>query len=59
MKDVTRKAAWLADLIVHAEPARIIFKSEEQFLSILGAGPAKAHSRVGDPKRPSSLSAQA
>jgi hypothetical protein len=36
MENVRNSTALLADLIVHGKPARIAFKSEEQFLDLLG-----------------------
>ena len=60
MENVRNSTALLADLIVHGKPARIAFKSEEQFLDLLGgrvsesscageipASPAHGRSGVG------------
>jgi hypothetical protein len=60
MENVRNSTALLADLIVHGKPARIAFKSKEQFLALLGtrfsesscageipASPAHGRSGVG------------
>jgi hypothetical protein len=40
------RAAKLADLIVKAKPAQIRFRSEEQFLEMLGLPPRQLQHRV-------------
>ena len=44
--ELQNKAAKLADLIVHAKRARIHFRSEEQFLEMLGLPPASMGYRL-------------
>ena len=45
-RELAARAAQLADLIVKAKPAQIRFRSEEQFLEMLGLPPRQLQQRV-------------
>jgi len=48
---LTMKIVKLADLIVQAKPARITFKSEKQFLEMLGLQPAVVSAQIDRRRR--------
>jgi len=50
-KQIIEKVARLADLIVGGQPATIHFRSEQQFLSLVGMAPARLPVRVAQHRR--------